>query len=92
MFKVQKNHCASCIYLPSSPFDLAALEAEIADPHLEGFFTGYRVCHHSEGPDGVCCAEFWKRHKDHFTAGQLAQRLGLIKRVVIDVLKKGSLD
>ena len=73
-FKVRKTACATCIYRDDSPLDLAALEDEVADPH--GGFAGHRICHHSET---LCCRGFWARHKDAFTAGQLAQRLGLVR-------------
>ena len=49
---------------------------------MPGFFIGYRVCHHSQNdPEGVCCRGFWNKHKDHFTNGQLAQRLGLVEMI-----------
>jgi hypothetical protein len=81
--RVQQHRCATCIYRPDSPLDLAALEAAIADPHLAGFFQTSRICHHST--DAVC-AGFWQRHKDDFTLGQLAQRLGLVCFVQEDIL------
>lgn len=77
-FDVQARLCSTCIYRPESPLDLAKLEAEVADPHMRGFFTSYRVCHQS---DHACCAGFWVRHKDHFQLGQLAQRLGWLRKV-----------
>jgi hypothetical protein len=49
---------------------------------MEGFFKGHRICHHS---NDVCCRGFWNRHKDHFSAGQLAQRLGAVQFVEVDV-------
>lgn len=81
MFKVQTKQCATCIYRPDSPLDLKALEAAIADPSMPGFFCGYRVCHHSED---ACCAGFWARYKDHFTLGQVAQRLNMVAYVQED--------
>lgn len=80
-FDVQARPCKSCIYRPDSPLDLARLEAEIADPHLPGFFTGHRVCHHTRAPEEACCAGFWRRHKSSFTLGQFAQRLGWVRKV-----------
>lgn len=79
MFKVQKIPCTSCIYRRDSPHDIEKLEQEIKDPHI-GFKT-YRICHHT---DDVCCAGFWKRHKDDFPAGQVAQRLDLVEFVSED--------
>jgi hypothetical protein len=29
----------------------------------------------------ACCAGFWRRHRDRFTLGQLAQRLGWVRKV-----------
>ena len=84
-FLVQARPCATCIYRPDSALDLAALEAVIADPQMGGYFAGYRACHHSPDASGICCAGFWARHKDHFTLGQLAQRLGWVKKVPVDV-------
>lgn len=75
-FKVQSPACATCIYRPDSPLDIARLEAAIADPH--GGFTGHRVCHHSHD---ACCAGFWARHRDKFALGQIAQRLGMVRFV-----------
>ena len=83
MLKVQKRMCATCIYRPDSALDLAKLEADVADDHMDGFFKGYRICHHSED---VCCRGFWDAHKDQFTAGQLAQRLNLVEFVEVDTL------
>lgn len=84
MFKVQRRRCATCIYRKDTPLDIRKLENDVADPKMEGFFTGYRVCHHSKG---VCCRGFWDKHKDHFAAGQIAQRLKLVKFVDIDILR-----
>jgi hypothetical protein len=87
MFKVQRKQCPTCIYGKRSGVrrSIAQLEAQIADPHMPGFFLGYRVCHHS---DGVCCAGFWRRWKDHFTLGQIAQRLGWVRYVEVDILTR----
>jgi hypothetical protein len=86
-FRVQKHQCATCIYKTNTHFDLERLEAAIADPALPGFFAGHRICHHS---DDVCCAGFWRRHKDAFTLGQLAQRLGCVEYVQVDTLHERS--
>jgi len=85
MFTVQRRMCQSCIYKKDAPLDLAALEAAIADPHLPGYFTGYRECHHAAPGSGVCCAGFYQRYKDRFTLGQLAQRLGWVEYVEVDI-------
>jgi hypothetical protein len=50
---------------------------------MEGYFKGHRICHHSKD---ACCRGFWNRHKNHFTAGQLAQRLNAVEFVDEDVL------
>lgn len=84
MFKVQKRMCASCIYRPGCALSLEKLESDVADNVMPGFFMGHRICHHSVD---VCCRGFWNKHKDHFTAGQLAQRLGLVEFVTVDTLK-----
>lgn len=86
--KVQQRMCSSCIYRPDSPLDLAKLEAQVADPLMTGYFKGFRECHHAKKGSGVCCRGFWEAHKDDFTAGQLAQRLGLVQFVDVDVLKR----
>jgi len=75
---VQRRMCQTCIYRPGLGWDLAKLEAQIADPHCPGYFTGHRICHHSTT---AVCAGFWRRYKDRFTLGQLAQRLGWVRRV-----------
>jgi hypothetical protein len=84
MLRVQSKKCATCIYRKDSPLDLAKLEGAIADKH--GGFTGHRICHHSE--DAVC-AGFWRKHKDKFQLGQVAQRLGWVEKVDDDTLKTG---
>lgn len=83
---VQRKMCRTCIYKPGSPLDIAKLESDVADGY--GGFKGSRTCHHSET---AVCAGFWKRHKDKFAAGQIAQRLGLVVRVDHDCLE-GSED
>lgn len=80
-FNVQKKQCATCIYHPSSPLDLAKLEAQCKDRY--GYFEKYRTCHHSVA---LCCRGFWNKHRDDFAAGQIAQRLGLVRFVSEDVL------
>jgi hypothetical protein len=81
MFEVQKKQCETCIYRKDSPLDVKSLEAQIADPRMAGFFTGYRVCHEQPRRRKACCRGFWNRHKDHFTAGQIAQRLNWVEFV-----------
>jgi hypothetical protein len=68
-FEVQWKQFATCIYRPNSGFDIERLESEIADEYMEGFFSGYRICHHSKS---ACCAGFWRIHKNDFAAGQIA--------------------
>jgi hypothetical protein len=74
-FEVQSKQCATCIYGPqSASFNtVKELEAEIVD--RRGFFTSFRMCHHS---GTACCRVFWDRHKDDFQAGQIAQRFDLV--------------
>jgi hypothetical protein len=81
-FKVQKVMCATCIYRPNSPLDIAKLEDDVRDPYIG--FKGHRICHHSDEASGVCCRGFWERHKDEFQAGQIAQRLNCVEFVEID--------
>jgi hypothetical protein len=83
--RVQRTPCRSCIYRKDCSLDVAALEDQIRDPRMPGFFAGYRVCHHSE--DAVC-AGFWSRHKWAFTLGQLALRLGWVRLVDDDRFKE----
>lgn len=86
-FQVQRQRCATCIYRRDLGWDIAALEAQCADPHMVGFFSGYRECHHAEHGSGVCCRGFWDHHKDAFAHGQLAQRLDCVEFVEVDVMK-----
>jgi hypothetical protein len=88
MFQVQRKPCESCIYRQDSPLDLAQLEAAIADPHMPGFFTGYRTCHHTTDDSGICCAGFWAKHRMDFTLGQIAQRMGWVEYVDVDIFRK----
>lgn len=76
--------CATCIYRPDSSLDLAELERQIADPKMPGYFLGHRVCHHAPNRSGICCRGFWEKHRDNFTAGQLAQRLDAVEFVDVD--------
>jgi len=75
-FIVRATQCRTCIYRRDSPLDLAGLERAIADPRLPGFFKGYRICHHTTAS---CCRGFWRRNRNNFTLGQLAQRLGFVR-------------
>jgi len=81
--RVQKRQCATCIFRRDSPLDLNQLLDDVRDPRVDGFFKGHRVCHHSKN---AVCAGFWARYRDNFTAGQLAQRLGLVELVSDDML------
>jgi hypothetical protein len=85
MLTVQSKQCSTCIYRRDSALDLRKLEAQIADPRMAGFFKGFRACHHATRD--VCCRGFWNRHKDHFAAGQIAQRLGCVVFVAVDRLR-----
>lgn len=76
MLRVQKQMCATCVYRKESPLNPTALEDSIRTPY--GDFSGYRICHSSKT---ACCAGFWARHKNKFALGQIAQRLGLVKKV-----------
>lgn len=79
-FFVQRKACSTCIYRPDSSLDIKKLEDDVRDPHIG--FKGFRMCHHS---DRACCAGFWKRHRDEFAAGQIAQRLSLVVLVDDDI-------
>lgn len=84
-FRVQAKPCATCIYRKDNPLSLKKLEADIADGF--GGFSGYRICHHS---DDVCCRGFWNCHKDKFSSGQIAQRLGLVNFVSVSAIRAES--
>lgn len=90
MFKVQRKMCATCIYRPDSTLDLQRLEAACADPRMPGHFAKFRECHHAKPRSGVCCRGFWEAHKDHFDAGQLAQRLDCVEFVDVDYTDDGK--
>jgi hypothetical protein len=87
-FKVQQRACATCIYRKDSPLDIKQLEAQVADEHMPGYFRKHRACHHAPDRAGICCRGFWDRHRDHFTAGLLAQRLVMVEFVDVDIFKK----
>lgn len=82
--------CKTCIYRPDSTLDVKELEDRVRDPRMRDYFVGYRECHHAKRGSGICCRGFWERHANAFTAGQLAQRLGLVSFVDVDVLKPGT--
>lgn len=83
--RVQRKMCETCIYRPDSTLDIKELERQVADQRMEGYFEKFRACHHATR--SVVCRGFWDRHKDSFTLGQLAQRLGCVNFVDIDTLK-----
>ena len=85
MFKVQRKQCATCIYRRSSRLDLKRLEDQVRDGY--GGMKGHRVCHHSKD---ACCAGFWRRWKNRFQLGQIAQRLGFVTFVQEDILDGGK--
>jgi hypothetical protein len=74
MIEVQARQYDTCIYGRNSASSLSVkqLENEIKDPYVPGFFSGHRICHHSEK---AVCRGFWNRHKNDFALGQIAQRL-----------------
>jgi len=82
--------CESCIYRMCSKEELARLEAQVASPVCEGFFDSYRACHSGPHDGGVCCFGFWKRHKNHFTLGVLAQLWDIVVYVHINTLERWS--
>ena len=84
-FKVQKRMCETCIYRKGLGWNIEHLEEQVRDRYVG--FKGFRECHHAKTRSGVCCAGFWTRHKDEFQAGQIAQRLGLVEYVNVDVMK-----
>lgn len=88
MLQVQQRMCATCIYRKDSSLNIKELERQIADPFMKGYFKGARLCHHAPDRAKVVCKGFWDRHKDKFTAGQLAQRLKCVVFVNIDRFKK----
>ena len=81
MLNVMARQCKTCIYQRGSPLNLKKLERQVSDPHMKGFFSTYRQCHSTTKKDVACCRGFWNRHKDRFTLGQLAQRLGIVRFV-----------
>lgn len=86
-FKVQRKMCKTCIFRPHCAEMLPGLLKQIADPRMPGYFKGHRTCHHAPNRSGICCRGFWEAHKDHFTAGQLAQRLDCV--IFVDVDNRG---
>jgi len=85
MFEVQEKQCETCIYRPECGIDIKKLEARVADKDAPGFFSSYRICHHS---NTACCAGFWVRHNNSFSLGQIAQRLNAVEFVSHDTLKR----
>ena len=77
--RVQLRSCATCIFRKDSPLDLKQLLDAVRDDY--GGFKGFRVCHHSHD---ACCRGFWNRYRNRFAAGQIAQRLGLVRFVKDD--------
>lgn len=68
--KIRARQCATRIYRPDSPLDLAALEREIADPAMPGHFRGARACHSADWPRrDVICAGFCRPARRRLHAG-----------------------
>ena len=88
MFKVQAKICETCIYKAGLGWRLDELLEQIADPKMRGYFSSYRECHHAERNSGVCCRGFWNAHSQDFASGQIAQRVGLVEFVDVDVWKE----
>ncbi len=86
--QVQRRMCRTCIYRRDSPLSLQKLEDEVRDPVASDFFVSYRVCHHAPRASRICCAGFWKRYKNWFPLGQIAQRLGLVQFVKVDDMEE----
>jgi hypothetical protein len=84
-FKVQAQRCNTCIYRKDLSWNLTTIEDEVRDQHIAAHFKTFRECHHAKQGSGVCCRGFWDHHKDHFDLGQIAQRLGLVEFVEVDV-------
>lgn len=80
-FKVMARRCSTCIYRKDLHWDLAYLLDQVRDKWMEGFFKGYRICHHQRRGGQACCRGFWDHHKNNFQAGQIAQRLGMVEYV-----------
>jgi hypothetical protein len=79
--KVQARSCSTCIYRKDwHGTPVKELEAQVADGY--GGFVGSRICHHSHD---VTCRGFWNRNRDKFAAGQIAQRLGCVEFVEVDI-------
>ena len=78
--RVKARQCATCIFRQGTGMHprLDALLDEIRDPYAPDQFIDYRLCHDG---DDACCRGFWRRYKDRFTLGQLAQRWGLVEEV-----------
>lgn len=87
LLKVQVRQCATCIYKKTCTWDVKELERQVSDPKISGFFVTFRACHHAPSNSHVVCKGFWNRHKNHFTLGQLAQRLGGVAFVWVDRFK-----
>lgn len=82
MLEVMSRQCATCIYRKGPiKWGLQKLEDDVRDPRMAGYFKGHRICHSQAHKGKACCRGFWNRHKNHFTIGQIAQRLGLVKFV-----------
>ena len=70
--RIRRSQCETRIYRATSPFDLAALEAQCADGH--GGFDRWRACHSHADGDTVC-AGFHARHGADCEPIQIAERL-----------------
>lgn len=82
-FEVMIRQCKTCIYHPNwrgTPVEM--LEDQVRDKYIG--FARFRACHSQPHGKKACCRGFWNRHKDEFAAGQIAQRLKLVRFVEPD--------
>jgi hypothetical protein len=83
MFQVMRRQCKTCIYRKSwCGTPVKQLEDQVREKHRGATgFKGHRICHSQKRGGEACCRGFWNRHKDRFSAGQIAQRLNWVEFV-----------
>lgn len=80
--KIQKTKCNQCLFTKNRITPTKRAEEVIRDCLKR---DKYFICHKAQFKDSdVCCRGFWDNYKNNFNSGRIAQRLNVIKEVIIE--------
>lgn len=81
--RVQKTKCNQCLFTKNRVVS-EEVAAKIIKTALKK--DTYFNCHKTQVKglkSNVCCKGFWDAHKNNFNLGRVAQRLGIVEKVII---------